>query len=588
VNIGQGSALDELKECMPEREFGYNLAVSCNHAIVLVKPSTGTMRIVAGAMDEYGYRDATKGSEARFSCPKGIICVRNSVFVTDFWNNVLRCVSLKNGQVETVTEFEPNAPVAMTVSNSGNLYCLDSDSIYQCNILRICSSLTPPDENKDGKNQLGTLTFQNLQKQLSDGRRRSAESDFAGDHRNSGSGAYDDGSVPRRISGTYGDTDAYMSPGATPQGQGAQPGASVDMHRGSISDLRPRGSWSGEMDRVNSYGGLPPDARGSLHEIQRKSMSRAAPRIPRALKTLVPGASLHPALFKMTQPTDPSNPLASRHQSTGDGRSSQAGSQFRVSVASVTSEMMESPVFSSNLERKPESPWSTIPISSLQYIFQESSGNCYPNTPLALAYWEFADLEATDDEESMLSIVPWRKLDVLLVGLVEWPWLLKVTPPQKPPAAPDGRFKAVAVDIHRLLMADCDSNQIFIVNHTKVHKEKIAGCGKRGFLDGPLDVCRMNGPSSLAVDPMTHYIYVADRGNHRIRRCDMSTGFMSTVCGNGCKGCVDSHLIAEQMLDSPYKVQFALPHHLLICCADNSIRKFDLRTNMLETVLIGC
>ena len=32
------------------------------------------------------------------------------------------------------------------------------------------------------------------------------------------------------------------------------------------------------------------------------SQSRGAPRIPKALKSLVPGASLHPALFKLSAP----------------------------------------------------------------------------------------------------------------------------------------------------------------------------------------------------------------------------------------------------------------------------------------------
>jgi len=351
----------------------------------------------------------------------------------------------------------------------------------------------------------------------------------------------------------------------------------MEHHRGSIRDLH-------SQLPGRSASAMPNVRRDSDQEGGRRGSNRGAPRIPTALKSLVPGASLHPALFKMSKNEQSKNAGAS----LSEAPASQVGSQFRVSVASVTSDIGEAPLFAANLETSTVSPWQPIPISSLQYILQASSGNCYPNTPLCLAYWEFADLEMTDDEESMLSIVPWRKLDVLLVGLLEWPWLLKVTPPRKPPAADDGRFKAVAVDIHRLLMADADSNQLFIVNYTKGSKEKIAGCGKAGYLDGPLDVCRMNGPCSIAVDPNTHYIYVSDRGNHRIRRCDMSTGFMSTVCGNGCRGCVDSNILSEQMLDSPYKVQFSQPHHLMICCADNSVRKFDLRTNMLETVLIGC
>ncbi|CAK0874834.1 unnamed protein product [Prorocentrum cordatum] len=136
-------------------------------------------------------------------------------------------------------------------------------------------------------------------------------------------------------------------------------------------------------------------------------------------------------------------------------------------------------------------------------------------------------------------------------------------------------------------MADSDSNQIFVVNHAKHSKDKIAGCGKAGHLDGPLDVCRMNKPSSIALDPNTHYIYVADSGNHRIRRIDLSTGFMTTVCGSGRKGSRDGKSIKDQSLDSPFDVHFMHPCHLLISCADNSIRRLDLSTSELETVLVG-
>lgn len=173
------------------------------------------------------------------------------------------------------------------------------------------------------------------------------------------------------------------------------------------------------------------------------------------------------------------------------------------------------------------------------------------------------------------------------MGLIEWPSLVKVCPPLKPLPEDWGRFRAVSVDIHRFLMADSDSNQIFVINHTKHTKDKIAGCGKAGFLDGPLDVCRMSQPSSIALDPTTHYIYVADKGNHRVRCIDLCTGFMSTVCGNGTKGCQDSNEIRTQSLDSPFDLHFIPPHNLLICCADNSIRKFDLQTQVLETILIG-
>merc|ERR1719230_43183 len=129
-----------------------------------------------------------------------------------------------------------------------------------------------------------------------------------------------------------------------------------------------------------------------------------------------------------------------------------------------------------------------------------------------------------------------RNTQQLLVGGTEFPSVLKVLPPRKAAPQDNGRFRAVAVDTDRVVMADSDSNQVFVVNHTKRTKDKIAGCGKAGWLDGPLDVCRMNRPSSVSLDPTTHYIYVADAGNHRIRCIDLATGFMRTVCGNGVKG----------------------------------------------------
>ena len=89
------------------------------------------------------------------------------------------------------------------------------------------------------------------------------------------------------------------------------------------------------------------------------------------------------------------------------------------------------------------------------------------------------------------------------------------------------------------------------------------------------------------MDPFSQVIYVADKGNHRIRKIDLSTGFMSTVVGNGACGTCDSSDPRKQTLDAPYDLQFCPPHHLIICGSDNSIRKFDLEMRTLVTILVG-
>merc|ERR1719401_1821698 len=258
------------------------------------------------------------------------------------------------------------------------------------------------------------------------------------------------------------------------------------------------------------------------------------------------------------------------------------GSQFRVSVVSSVPEddLEDAPEFVSFLNPKHDSPWKKIPIGTLQYVYQQATGQCTANTPLSLAYWDAADSEGT-------AAANLRNPQQLLVGSAEWPSIVKVLPPRKGAPQDNGRFRAVAVDVDRVVMADSDSHQIFVVNHTKRTKDKIAGCGKAGYLDGPLDVCRMNQPASIALDPTTHYIYVADSGNHRIRCIDLSTGFMRTVCGNGVKGNRDGSELHLQSLDSPFDLHFMQPCHLLISCADNSIRRLDLKSSQLDTVLVG-
>jgi hypothetical protein len=89
------------------------------------------------------------------------------------------------------------------------------------------------------------------------------------------------------------------------------------------------------------------------------------------------------------------------------------------------------------------------------------------------------------------------------------------------------------------------------------------------------------------LDPHSHVLYVADCGNHLIRKVDLASGLVSTVCGNGVQGNRDSGFRGHQCLDSPFALSFSEPHYLLISCADNSLRKFNMKSGRLETVLIG-
>jgi streptogramin lyase len=64
----------------------------------------------------------------------------------------------------------------------------------------------------------------------------------------------------------------------------------------------------------------------------------------------------------------------------------------------------------------------------------------------------------------------------------------------------------------------------------------IAGTGKAGFSGdgGPATEATFRQPHSIALDSDDN-IYIADIGNHRIRRVDAKTGIVTTIVGNGEK-----------------------------------------------------
>jgi len=596
------SAKDSLKECTGDDEqTGYSLAVTGDHCVYLVRPENGDLFVLAGSPTEYGYKDSETGADARFSSLKGVTCIRNCLFVADHWNNVIRCINLKTRRVDSVIDFQPCGPISLAVSSAGNVYVLDSEYISVCNILKICSLQC---STKDAEGALGTKMFQMIQE--STGRARSAMSsrrssvDSGSSRASSRRGSLEfEAMLSSRLSSRR-NSAAEVNRRASQEKELRRKSIkdAAGKGAGSISNLGPRltpacgpsinllppalSGMRSNSKRLSSHGATP-DRHHSSVTTSLLSDEMALPVMPHALKSLVPGASLHPALIQMT--------LRSRSDSRDMHQLPITGSQYHVSVVSSADdeeeddELQDKPESLALLNPKHESPWKRIPIGTLQYVYQEATGQCNANTPLTLAYWDAASSDATAG--SVASGSTKTTTQHLLVGGAEWPSLLKVLPPRKAASQERGRFRAVAVDADRVIMADSDSHQIFVINHAKHTKDKIAGCGKAGYLDGPLDVCRMNQPSSVALDPNTHYLYVADAGNHRIRRIDLSTGFMSTVAGNGVKGNRDGGELHMQSLDSPFDIHFMNPCHVLISCADNSIRRLNLQTSQLETILIG-
>lgn len=70
------------------------------------------------------------------------------------------------------------------------------------------------------------------------------------------------------------------------------------------------------------------------------------------------------------------------------------------------------------------------------------------------------------------------------------------------------------------------------------------GLGAFGFVDGPSNTARFNSPGAVAVDDWGN-VYVADSGNHRIRKISTS-GVVSTLAGTGTQAFTDGSAAVAQ------------------------------------------
>jgi thiol-disulfide isomerase/thioredoxin len=107
------------------------------------------------------------------------------------------------------------------------------------------------------------------------------------------------------------------------------------------------------------------------------------------------------------------------------------------------------------------------------------------------------------------------------------------------PAAGRFRFPAKIKPLHRpgasklWAIADSGHHQVVICDDDGREIRRF-GCGTPGFLDLADDACAFNSPQGLACNGSR--VYVADTGNHAIRRIDLETGTVCTVAGTGERG----------------------------------------------------
>ncbi len=142
---------------------------------------------------------------------------------------------------------------------------------------------------------------------------------------------------------------------------------------------------------------------------------------------------------------------------------------------------------------------------------------------------------------------------------------------------PQGAVYVTEVENHRVLRVDLRTREVTTV----------AGCGIKGYSGdgGPATEAKLNEPYEVRFD-VAGNMYFVEMQNHCIRRVDAQTGIISTIAGTGQAGYGgDGGPAIQAQFRQPHSI--ALDHQGGMYVADignHRIRRIDLTTGIVESV----
>lgn len=136
-------------------------------------------------------------------------------------------------------------------------------------------------------------------------------------------------------------------------------------------------------------------------------------------------------------------------------------------------------------------------------------------------------------------------------------------------------------------LADSHNRRIRKVDAASGVITTIAGGGTGGLGDGgPAMRASLVLPVAVAVDA-TGNVWIADAGDHRVRRIDGASAVIQTVAGTGVEGnSGDGGMAVSAVLDTPSGVAVALSGDVYVADEHNrTVRRIDAATGRISTVV---
>ena len=134
----------------------------------------------------------------------------------------------------------------------------------------------------------------------------------------------------------------------------------------------------------------------------------------------------------------------------------------------------------------------------------------------------------------------------------------------------------------RIYVADTGHHRILECNHAGRILRQF-GLGSADLINGGLGEAAFNRPQGLAL--VRDVLYVADTGNHALRRINLTSGQVDTLCGNGRVGAPSAGVLAQPWdtaLNHPVGVAVADNQIYVAMAGDNHIWSYDLGAKELR------
>jgi sugar lactone lactonase YvrE len=155
--------------------------------------------------------------------------------------------------------------------------------------------------------------------------------------------------------------------------------------------------------------------------------------------------------------------------------------------------------------------------------------------------------------------------------------LINVGDPFGVEIGPDGALYITEVRHHRVRRLDLATGEL----------STVAGCGRRGYSgDGRRAMdAELNEPYEVRFDRDGN-MYFVEMQNYIVRRIDRKTNIITTVAGNGRRGFAgDGGSATEAMLNQPHSIALDENDGLYVADIGNHrIRRINLRTGVIESI----